>query len=143
MKKTVKLSASISHIMAYIMVCAMAPMFAGSAMADDYDYVLMLEMEAAQTQIDRSSGLQVEKVDINANRSVVRKSTVQCNYNDKTLPANLFPDELALYLETCTHATFVFYSQLSNGSKEMVYKNYRQSTPVKLNTIRKDILAYL
>ena len=123
-------------------------LFSSAAMADDMDYMKLLESEATTTRIDRGEkSTQTPTTVISATGAetagiVTGKWQGYCVYTNDDVPSDLDTEEFSAYLKQCARGTFVFYQRLVGKLKTAVYVNYKHSSPVKLTTLREDILKH-
>ncbi len=113
------------------------------AIADDDDYMKILETEAENSTVDQ--GVSTESYNVIQGHTVERAERTwlgECNYTVDILPPDLVKEEFSSYLKQCVMASFTFYRRLEPGAKSLIYKDYKKSTLVKLSTLRKNILKY-
>jgi len=112
------------------------------------DYLKLLETEAADTSVDQGESVQ-QVVEPGNNLSAIPSGGMveenwygECDYATVVMPSDLAEEEFSSYLKQCAMGTHMFYSELNFRLKRLVYKNYQSSVPMRLKTLRKNILSY-
>jgi hypothetical protein len=91
------------------------------AIADDDDYMRMLEAEAEDSTVDQ--GISTEDDNIIQGHTAEKAERTwpgECNYTVDILPPDLVEDEFSSYLKQCVMASFTFYRRLEPGAKSLI-----------------------
>jgi len=121
--------------------CAMIVVYSQNVIANDDEYLSLLEAEAENTSLD--SGKSIEKIRTNRKLPINVKNKEwlgQCGSIGSVLPSNIQREEFFSYLEQCSMTTFSLYRRLDNSVQHSVYKKYAETSSIKVSTLRKEIL---
>ena len=116
-----------------------------NAVANDDDYLKLLEGEAEDVKLDQSGQLKnKEKVKRDSTDGLTKTNWKwEGNLEGDLIPSGLAQDEFATLLKQNFYGTFVFYRKLNSVDQNTVYYQYKKASPAKLDSIRQDILSHL
>ena len=117
--------------------------FSINAVATD-DYLLMLEAEAEDLELDQAGSGNVDARQRKQQLHVMETDWYgECDYAKEVLQQNLPREEFSSYLKQCSLSLFVFYRRLDVGSQTAVYGVYKKASPIKFSSLKKTIVNYL
>ncbi len=117
--------------------------FSLNAVATD-DYLLMLEAEAENLQLDQAGSSGVDTKQRKQQLKAMETDWYgECDYAKEVLQKNLLREEFSSYLKQCSLSLFVFYRRLDAGSQMAVYDTYKKASPIKFSSLKKTIINYL
>lgn len=132
-----------------IALCLISILSSHTVLASNNDnYIKLLESEAVETRLDQGSGLNQKNVPKDAVSNVSVRALAnkewhgECDYVKDTVSSDVIEEEFHSFVKQCAMGTFIYYRQLDFNSKHSVYKNYKLSIPMRLKTLRENILSY-
>lgn len=103
--------------------------------ANKNDYLELLNNEAEETRLDSGSNH-----GHNSQQTVEKYWPGECDYTTEQMPPGILWEEFSSYLKRCSIGSYVFYKKLKPGSQYSVYKYYKKTKNLKLQSLQSYVL---